>query len=111
MDYYKTFTALRIPAGWEVTNNCLTKDIDQLTYDDPELQYRSEYDVLGFYSQRRNLSISVTWKVENEKGYYTLDVYRVLEIFNPMTNSQDLHWEEEPSTSFLLNNMELLLKN
>lgn len=110
MDYYKTYKALRIPAGWEVTNNCLVEDVDQLTYDDPELQYRSEYNVLSFYSQRRNLSISVNWKFENEKGYYTLDVFRVLEIFNPMTNSQDLQWEEKPSSTFLLNGTELLVE-
>ena len=97
---YKEFQQLRIYQGWEVTWNRFTTNVDKLTNDDVELQYSSSYHILGLYSQSRNLSISVDWKYEDSKGYYELEMYNVLEIFNLKTNSQDLEFQEEPHTIF-----------
>jgi len=56
--YYQTFIPIRIPTGWNVTNNRFTEEVQELTYDDPEFLGSPEYDFLEFYSQGRNLYIS-----------------------------------------------------
>ena len=102
MSFYKEFQQIRIYTGWKVTHNTFTKDVDQLTDEDLELQYRSSYDVIDFYSESRNLSISVDWIYKDGKGYYLLEVFQVLEVFNPKTNSQELKFKDEPRETYTI---------
>lgn len=108
--YYKSFQKIRVYQDWQVTHNNFTDAIEQLTPNDPELQYRSSYDVISFFSQTRNLSIHVEWKFEENKGYYKLEVYRVLEVFNAKTNTQELQFEEKPHITFTSSNTEELIE-
>lgn len=100
MSFYKEFQQIRIYTGWKVTHNTFTKDVGQLTNEDLELQYRSSYDVIDFYSESRNLSISVDWMYKDRKGSYLLEVFQVLEVFNPKTNSQDLQFQDEACETY-----------
>ena len=102
MSYYKEFQSLRIPTNWQVTYNAFTSDVDQLTDQDLELQGVFGYDVIGFYSKWRNLSISVDWVYKEGKGYYLLEVFQGLEVFNPKTNSQELQLEDEPRETYAI---------
>lgn len=110
MSYYKEFQQIRVHSGWKVIHNTFTKDVDQLTDEDLELQYRSSYDVIDFYSESRNLSISVDWIYKDGKGYYLLEVFQVLEVFNPKTNSQDLQFQDEARTTFTSGNTKELIE-
>lgn len=110
MSFYKEFQQIRVYTGWKVTHNTFTKDVDQLNDEDLELQYRSSYDVIDFYSESRNLSISVDWMYKEGKGSYLLEVFQVLEVFNPKTNSQDLQFQDEASETYNIETTQELIE-
>lgn len=109
-EYINTFQALRIPTNWRVTHNAFTNDVDQLTDNDLELQGVSGYDVVHFYSEWRNLFISVDWKYKNGKGFYCMEVFEVLEVFNPKTNTQDLKFADEPRETHTIETTQALVE-